>query len=205
VALGLDDVEEVVPLGGSRVYAGGVVGAHVQENDTVVLGVLQVFGEACVVEALGLGVVVTVVLPFSADNFDESSVKWPGRVWHENVNVLVGIPVSEELEAETEGTSAGNGLGGGDSSFLYLFVVGAVSKGQTLGDVRVDTLDSSVLVIHVKIKDLFFSTTNTFENKRLRFVTSVDSHTEKLLFGIGLLLESFIEAENGIWWSSSNT
>lgn len=164
MALGLDDVKEVLPLGGSWVDSSWVVGAHVQENDTVVLGVLQVFGETCEVEALGLGVVVTVVLPFSANNFDNSSVEWPGRVWNENVNVFVGIPVSEELETETEGTSARDGLGGSDASFLDLFVVGTVGKSQTLSNIRVDTLDPCVLVVHVEIENLFFSTTNTFEN-----------------------------------------
>lgn len=164
MALGLDDVEEVLPLGGSWVDSSWVVGAHVQENDTVVLGVLQVFGETCEVEALGLGVVVTVVLPFSANNFDNSSVEWPGRVWNENVDVFVGIPVSEELETETEGASARDSLSGSDASFFYLLVVCTVSKSQALSNIRVDTLNSSVLMIHVKIKNLFFSTTYTFQD-----------------------------------------
>ena len=132
-------------------------------------------------------------------------MEWPGRVGNENVDVLVGIPVSEELEAETEGTSAGNGLGGSDASFLYLLVVGAVSKSQTLSNIRVDTLDSSVLVVHVKIEYLLFSTTNTFKNQRLCFVASVDTHTEELFLGIGLLLKGFVETKNGICGSSSDT
>ena len=78
MVLGLDDVEDLFPLFGGRVNTGWVVSADVQENNGVVLGLLQVFSETFEVETLGVGVVVTVVLPFLADNLNKTSVKGPG-------------------------------------------------------------------------------------------------------------------------------
>ena len=78
MVLGLDDVEDLFPLFGGWVNTGWVVSADVQENNGVVLGLLQVFSETFEVETLGVGVVVTVVLPFLADNLNKTSVKGPG-------------------------------------------------------------------------------------------------------------------------------
>ena len=205
MVLGLEDVKDVFPLFWSGVNTSWVVSAYVQKNDTVVLGILQVFNKTVIVESFGLSVVVTVVLPFSANNFDESSVKWPGRIGNKEINIFVGIPVSEELHTETEGTSTRNTLGGSDSSFLYLFAIGTISKSQTFRNIRVDTLDSSVLVVHVKIEDLLFSAANTLKNQWLVLVVSVDTHSEELFLGISLLFEGFVKTKDGIRRGSSNT
>ena len=78
MVLSLDDVEDLFPLLGGWVNTGWVVSADVQQNDGVVLGVLQVLGESLKVETLGLWIVITVVLPLLSNDFNETSVKWPG-------------------------------------------------------------------------------------------------------------------------------
>ena len=77
MVLGLHNIEDIIPLGGSRVNTGWVVGANVQENDGVVLGILQIFLEPVDIESLGVWVVVTVAFPLLADDFDKTSVEWP--------------------------------------------------------------------------------------------------------------------------------
>jgi len=61
VVLGLNDIENFIPLGGSRVDTGGIVGANVQKDNGVVLRIFHVLEESFKVETFSVGVVVTVV------------------------------------------------------------------------------------------------------------------------------------------------
>lgn len=96
MVLGLYDVEDFFPLLRGRVDASWVVSANVQKNYGVVFGIFEIFSKALEVETLCFGVVVAVVLPFLANNINNSSVKGPSRVWSEDVDIFVGIPVSKE-------------------------------------------------------------------------------------------------------------
>jgi len=191
VVLALDNVENVVPLLVGGVNTSGVVGAHVHEEDGAVLGVLQVLLEACVVEALGLGVVVSVFLELSADEADETLVKGPGGGGHVDGGVL-GVPVVKELHAESEGASSGDGLSGGNTAFLKSLVVSTVSEGHALGDVGVNTLDTSVLVVHVQVENSLFGLADTVEDEGLALIATVNAHTQEVLVGVGVLLESIV-------------
>lgn len=110
----------------------------------------------------------------------------------------MGIPGLEELESETEGTSSRDGLGTSNSSILKGSVVLTIGKLESLGDVAVKSLNTSVLVIHILLKDDLFSTSNAREDVGLAFIVSVSSHTEKHLLGVSLLLESFVQTEDGV-------
>jgi hypothetical protein len=92
-------------------------------------------------------------------------------------------------------------LGTCDTAFFKLLVLSTESKDKALGDVRVNTLNTCVLVVHVKIQDSLFSLTDAIEDERFTLIATVNTHTKKLLLGVGIFLESFVETENGIWGS----
>jgi hypothetical protein len=192
MVLGLNNVKNFLPLLRGRVNSGWVVRANVQENYGVVLGVLEIFSEALEVEALSVGVVVAVVLPFLANNLNDTSVEWPGRIWSEDVDIFVRIPISKERETKTERASSRNTLGCSNTTLLQLSVISAIGKSKRLVNKGGNTFDGGILVIHVKVKNFLLSTSNTLEDVWLVLVVTVDSHTKQLLLGICLLLEGFV-------------
>ena len=205
VVLRLDNVEDVFPLIGGGVNTGGVVGANVQENDRVVLGVLKILSEAVKVETLGLGVVVAVLLPLLAGDIDKTLVKRPCGSRDQDIDVLVGVPVGEHLETDTEGAGTGDTLAGSNATLLDLLIVSAVCESEALGDVGVNTLDASVLMVHVELQNSLFSLTDAIENEGLALVATVDTHAEELLFGVVVLLEGLVETKNRVSGGGGNT
>ena len=205
VVLRLDNVEDVSPLFGGGVNTSGVVSANVQENDRVVLGVLEIFSEAVEVETLGLGVVVAVLLPLLAGDIDKTLVKRPCGSGDQDINVLVGVPVREHLETDTEGAGTGDTLAGSNATFLDLLVVSTVSEGEALGDVGVNTLDAGVFVVHVEIQNSLFSLTDAIEDERLASVATVDTHAEELLLGVVILLEGLVKTKDRVSGGRGNS
>ena len=117
---------------------------------------------------------------------------------------ILGVPVVQELHAKSEGASAGNGLGGSNATLLECLVVSTVSEVHALGDVGVNTLNASVLVVHVQVEDLLLGLADTVENVGLALIATVDAHTQKLLLGVGVLLVGLVQAKNGVGGGSSD-
>ena len=178
------------------------MGADVEHDDGVVLASVQVLLHALEVQTFGLSVVVAAVLPLVANKVGDSSVDGPGLVGDEEVDVLVWVPLREESETKAESSSSRDGLGSSDSVLLAGAAALTVGKGEALLDVGVDTLDGSVLVIHVALKDELFGAPDARENEWLAVIVSVGSHAQKDLLRAGLLLEGIVETEDGIRGSS---
>ena len=53
-------------------------------------------------------------------------------------------------------------------------------------------------MVHVALKDEFLSASHTREDERFAIVISVSTHSEENLFWVSALLESVIEAEDGV-------
>jgi len=53
-------------------------------------------------------------------------------------------------------------------------------------------------VVHVEVQNLLLGLTNAVEDEGLALVTTVDTHTEELLLGVGILLVLFVETEDGV-------
>ena len=102
--LALDDLSGLLPLSFSEIDTGRVVSTDVEHNDRVVLSIADILLHALEVETLGRRVVVAIGLHVVADESTNRLVDGPGRVGHEEINVLVGVPLGEELEAEAERT-----------------------------------------------------------------------------------------------------
>ena len=203
--LSLDNLEDLLPLGLSGVDSSWVVGTDVEHDNGVILSGVKIFLQALEVEALGLLAVVAVILPFVADEVSDRSMDGPGRVGDKEVDVLVGVPLREESETEAESTSARDRLGTSDSALLTGTTVLTVGKSEALLDVRVDTVDGSVLVIHVALKDELLGALDARKDEWLAFVISVGSHAEEDLLGAGLLLEGVVETENRVCGSGGQS
>jgi hypothetical protein len=201
--LSLDDFEDLLPLLLVGVNTGRVVRADVEHNEGVILAVVQVFAESFEVESLGLGIEVSVGLVVVTNELSKSSVDGPGLGGDHDIDVLVGIPVGEESESKSEGSGSGDGLGSSNSVFLK--GNGVSSEGELLRsrDEGVNSLNSSVLVIHIVSENSFFSDSNARQDVRLVVVISVGSHTEEDLLGVSVLLEGVVETKDGISGSVS--
>jgi hypothetical protein len=196
--LALDNLKDVLPLTLSGVNTGGVVSAHVEHHHGVVSGVLEILLHALEVETLGSRVIVSVVLPLVADKIGDGSMNGPGRVGDKEIDILVGVPLAEEGEAEAKGTSSRDGLRASDSVLSERTAVSTIGKLEALLDVGVDTLDGGVLVVHSALQDDLFGTLNARKDKRLAVIVSVGTHAQEDLLGVFILLESVVQAEDGV-------
>ena len=195
----LHDLEDGLPLLGSRVDASGVVGADVEENHGVVFGGVEIFAHALEVEVLVLGVEPPVgLLGGEADNVDEASVEGPGLGGQQNVDVLVGVPLLEEGQTESEGSSAGDRLGTGDTLLLVGLVIGTESELLRLVHKRVNALNTGVLVVHIRFEDAVLSDAHTGEDIGFVVVVTVGAHSEENLLWVVVLLEGVVETEDGV-------
>ena len=75
----------------------------------------------------------------------------PGRVWNKDLGVFVRIPVSKKLQTETERASSRNGLSSSNATFFQLVAFFTVCESEGLCDKRVNSLDSSIFVIHIEL------------------------------------------------------
>jgi len=196
--LSLNNFENLLPLLLVGVNTGRVVRADVEHDEGVILAVVQVFAETIEVESLGLFVEVSVGLVVVSNELSKSSVDGPGLGGDHDINVLVRVPVGEEGETESERSSSGDGLGSSNSVLLKGDGVGSEGELLRSGDERVNTLDSSVLVIHIVGEDSLFSDSNARQDVRLVVVISVGSHTEEDLLVVSVLLELVVETEDRV-------
>jgi len=196
--LSLNNFENLLPLLLVGVNTGRVVRADVEHDEGVILAVVQVFAETIEVESLGLFVKVSVGLVVVSNELSKSSVDGPGLGGNHDINVLVRVPVGEEGETESERSSSGDGLGSSNSVLLEGDGVGSEGELLRSGDERVNTLDSSVLVIHIVGEDSLFSDSNARQDVRLVVVISVGSHTEEDLLVVSVLLELVVETEDRV-------
>ena len=146
--------------------------------------------------------VVPVVFPVITAKLGKISVEWPGWVWNQEVNILVWVPLLHESESNSEGTSSGEGLGSSDSAFIELLAVVTVGGFQRLVDVRLNTVDWLVLVIHVFLKDDLLGLSNAGKYVGLSIVISEGSKTEEHLLRVGVALECLAKTEDRVCWCS---
>jgi len=194
----LNNLEDVLPLRVGGVNTGGVVGADVEHDNRVVFGIVKIFLHAFEVETLGGWVVIAVVFTRESGKICDSSVNRPGGVGYKEIDVLVLVPLLKEGVTNSKGSSTRDGLSASDSVLLEGLAVSTVSELEALLDVRVNTLDGCVLVIHVAFEDNLLSTLNAGKNEWLAIIISISTHTEKDLLGVGILLEGVVETENRV-------
>ena len=164
----------------------------------MILGGVQVSLETLKVQAFRLRAIVAVIFPLIAHEVGDSSMDGPGGVGDKEVDVLVGVPLREESETEAKGTSSRNRLGTGDPVFLTCAAILTIGESEALLDVRIDTTDGSILVVHVVLEDNFLGALYARQDEGLTVVISIGSHAKEDLLGIGVLLEGIVETEDGI-------
>ena len=201
--LGLDDIKDVLPLGISWVNTSWVVGTHMEHHERVVLGSLDVSHHAIVVESLCLWVEVSVLLELISCDSGKSTMDGPCGGWHKEVDILVLIPVREESKSKTERSSSRDGLGSSNSVLLQRLGVWTESQQLGLCYIRVNTLDASILVVHIFLKNDLFSSSHAVQDEWLALVVTISTHAKKDFLWVRITLESFIKPKNWVCWSSS--
>lgn len=145
----LGDLGKLLPLLGGRVNAGRVVSASVQEEDAALGGGLHVGNHALKVEANSILVVVAVLLDLEAGVGEDGLVVGPRGGRDENL-LVTGVEALEESGADSQGTSAGDGLRNGNAVEGCILTVGELGgESRQLGD----TSDAGVLLVHLVVND----------------------------------------------------
>lgn len=174
VALLLGDLGDLLPLLLRGVNASGVVSAGVEEEDAALGGGLDVGDHALKVEADGVLVVVAVLLNLEAGVGEDGLVVGPGRGGDVNL-LLAGVEAGEEVGANAEGASAGDGLGDGQAAEGgRVLAVGELGgQGRELGN----TGDAGVLLVQLLVNNLLLGLTDGGQDIRLALVITVGTNT----------------------------
>ena len=194
----LDDFKDLLPFFLCWIATSWVVSAHVKHDDGHIWGLVDVLEHACKIKSLGFLVVVPVVLPWESGTLRNTSVSGPCGIRRVNSDILFVIPLLDELESNSQGSSSRKRLTTDNSIGLNGFVILAISKLNALLVVGQNTIDASVLMIHRIGQDLLLGLLHAIQNQRLVVVAPVDSHTQQLLLRALVSLEGIIEAQNGI-------
>lgn len=106
----LDGIGDLFPLLLSWVDTSWVVCASVEEEDGSLLGTLDIRNHALEIKTNGVLVVVSVLGDLEAGVSEDGTVVGPRWIW--DVDLLCAwVPLCEELTADAESASAGDGLG----------------------------------------------------------------------------------------------
>ena len=168
----------------------------VEEHDRASLGRLEVSDHAVDIETLGLGVEVSVVADLNADSAEDGVVVSPGGV----ADVKgAGSELNQEVCNDTESTSAGEGLDGGNSSVTNKGAVEA--EEDTLGALveGVETVDGEVLLVEGDIGDNGqLGLAHNWEDVGLSVVITVGTNTKVDLLWVLVGLEACSQGQDRV-------
>lgn len=128
-------------------------------------------------------------------------MSWPGWVRSVNSCIFVVEPLLDEVKTDSQRTSSGEGLARDNSLGLHCFMVCTISQLNAMLVVSGDTVDASVLVIHILLQNFLLGLLNTSQDQWFTVIVSVGSHTKEYLLWVSVLLESIVQTEDGIWRS----
>lgn len=151
VLLLLDDLADLSPLVLSRVDTGGIVSAGMEQDDAVVGDGLEIGDQALKVKTNGVLVVVLVWLHLQSGVKEDGFVVCPRRGGDID-GLVMRVMALEEGTTYSQSTSAGDGLGDGDTIFFDGFALGSVGKERgILGEGRY-ARDSGVFFVKLLVK-----------------------------------------------------
>lgn len=176
VLAGLNSIRDTVPLLRGGIHTSWVVRAGVQQENRVLGGILDILDQAFVVKSNCVLVVVPVLLGLQSRVLEDGIVIRPRG--SRDVNGLgVWVETLEERTADTEGSSAGNGLSDGNAILLERSRVRAIGEeGSSLGESR-NTSNASVLLVGSAVDDTLLRSANRGKNVRLASIITVSPNT----------------------------
>lgn len=163
VALLLHDVANLAPLVLSRVNTGRIVSAGMEQDNAVLGSGLDVGNQALEVETDGVLVVVAVLLHLDTGVLEDSVVVGPAGGGEVDL-LRVRVEALQESTTNSQGTSAGNGLGDNETIVLQDGRVGTVGElRSSLGEGR-NASDAGVLLVETRGNNLVLSSANGGQN-----------------------------------------
>ena len=195
-ALGLDDSDHLVPLGGGDVVAGRVVAAGMQHHDGAGGGRVQVGQHAFEVDAALGRVVVGVAANFKTGVHEDGAVVFPARVGDQDLGV--GCDFLEEVGADLEAARAANGLHGRHAAGLDHFGVGP--KDQALDGVVIghDAVDGQVATGGGLVHHGFFSGLHALEQGQFAGIVEIHAHAQVDLVGVGVGSKLLVQTQDRV-------
>lgn len=182
VVTSLDGSLNCLPLFGSGVDTGRIVGAGVEEEHAALGSGVDIVDHTIKVQANRVLVVVAVLLDLQPRVLEDSSVVGPGRGG--NVDLLVaGVPAGEEFTTDPQGTGAGDGLCNNQAvEGGAVLAVGQFSSGAR--KLR-HTSDAGVFLVHARRNDLVLSLEDRGKDVWLSLVITVGTNTCVNIFSLG--------------------
>ena len=193
---GLHGGDHLIPFGFGQVVAGGVVAAGVQHDHGAFFGRVQGSQHAFKVDATLGFVVVGVGAHGEAGRLEDGAVVFPARV--RDQGLLLAADVVQEVGAQLQAAGAANGLRRDDAAFGNGRVFSA--EHQTLHGLVVggNAFDGQVATGLGGGGNLLLGRGHALEQRQLAVVVGVDAHTQVHLVGVGVGIELFVEAQDGV-------
>ena len=159
---------------------------------------LKILNHAADIETLGLFVEVSVLAGGDTGGSKDSVMVAPGWVAHVQGG---GLELGQELADDTQGTSSGESLDGGDVLGSDPWAV--PTEDDTLGALAEfsETVDGKVLLVERVISDDgSLGLAHDWENEGLAVVVTVCAHTQVDLLWVLVSLEPCREGQDCIGW-----
>ena len=188
----------LTPLCLSGVDTGGVVGASVEEDAGTWCSSIQVSKHAVDIKSLGCLVEVSVLTDIDASTGEDLVMVAPGWVAHVQGG---GLELGQELADDTQGTSSGESLDGGDVLGSDPWAV--PTEDDTLGALAEfsEAVDGKVLLVERVISDDgSLGLAHDWENEGLAVVVTVCAHTQVDLLWVLVSLVPCREGQDCIGW-----
>jgi len=199
-AAGLDGVDHLLPLRRREVVARGVVAAGVQHHHGTGGRRVQRGQHAGHVDAPCSGVVVGVGLHREARVGEQRAVVFPGGVADQHLGA--GVQALEKVGADLQAAGAAQGLHGGHPAAGHQGLAGfaLAAEHQVLHGLVVgrDPVDRQVALGFGLLNQRLLSRCHALQQGQLAVFVVVHTHPQIDLGGVGVGVELFIEAQNGI-------
>ena len=189
-------LDDLIPLGGGEVVAGGVVAAGVQHHDGARLGALEVGQHPVDVDALQRGLVVAVAVHPETRAREQRAVVLPARVGDQDGGRRLDL--LEQVRAHLQCAGAAERLDGRDPALdegLGIRPEHQRPHGLTVGG---HAVDAEVALRRRLGRESLLSRPDALQQGQLAAVVEVDTHPEVDLLRPLIGDEGLGEAENGV-------
>ena len=196
--LGFDCGNDLAPLGGGDVVAGGVMAAGVQNHNGAGGGRVQVGQHAGKIDTALGGVVVAVALHGEAGVGEKGAVVFPARV--RNQHLGVGVEAFQEVGANFQTAGATNALNRGHAARLDWLAVGTKHQAFDRSVIGGNAVNGQVAACRGLFHHGFFGFLHAFQQRQFAVVVKVDAHAQVDFGRVGVGGKLLVQAQNGVAW-----
>ena len=184
------------PLFGSRVDAGRIVAAAVQQHHVAGFGLGQIGNQAVPIQAVRCFVVITVIADIDADGFENGIVVRPGRSGNPHV-FRTGLTF-DKLGGDAQRARTAQALRGFGALGRDDFAVRAKQQFLRFGVVGGHTVDGQIVFAVFIGQQAGFGFLHRFRNRGIAFSVFVNTDAQVHLIAAGFGFECFAQTQNRV-------